>query len=109
MRKQHIETAGRIRTDLVKDGQSIEEQMRIALKSGEPINATARIEYSNRGDGVLPQFDIRTDRFEYARMATDKVHATSYASRMEADGFVKDDTGQWIVKPVQTSTDEVKP
>ena len=100
MKPQTIHTEGRISTDLVKDGISIEEEMRKALKSGEPINATAHIEYSNRADGVLPQFDIRTDRFEYARLATDKVHATSYASRMEADGYVKDENGHWtMTKP----------
>ena len=96
MQKVKIDFTGRIKTDLVKEGQSIEEQMRIALKSGEPINATARIEYSERAEGVLPQFDIRTDRFEYARMATDKVHATSYASRMAKDGFIQDNNGKWV-------------
>ena len=96
MLPQKIETRGRITTEIVKEGKSIEEQMRIALKSKEPIKATARIEYSNRGDGVLPKFDIRTDRFEYARLATDKVHATSFATRMAADGYVRnEETGQW--------------
>lgn len=96
-----VKAIGRIKTDIVKDGESIEEQMRRAMKSGEPINATAKVEYSNRGDGVPPQFDIRTDRFEYARMATDRVHATSYAARMEADGYVRGEDGGWS-KPTAT-------
>lgn len=103
MKKGIVFPIGRIKTDLCKDGQSIEEQMRKALRSGEPIDATAKLEYSNRCDGVLPIFDIRTDRFEYARMATDKVHATNYASRMEADGYVLDDSGNWSI-PEVTST-----
>lgn len=85
MKRQTISAAGRIEVHAIKQGQSIEEQMRIALRSGEPIQATARIEYSERKDGVLPQFDIRTDRFEYARMATDKVHASQAAARQAQD------------------------
>ena len=85
MKTETINYKGRISTDICKDGVSIEEQMRIALKSGEPIQAAANLQYSERKDGVLPEFDIRTDRFEYARMATDKVHASSYAARQQMD------------------------
>lgn len=99
MKKGIIYPIGRITTDVVKDGVSIEEQMRVALKSGEPIQATARIDYSTRSEGVRPDFDIRTDRFEYARMATDKVHASSYAARMAADGFIQTEKGEWVKKP----------
>ena len=68
-----------------KDGVSIEEQMRKALHSKEPIEATAKITYTERKDGVLPQFDIRTDRFEMAMLATDRVHASSAAQRHSMD------------------------
>lgn len=70
---------------LDKDGQSIEELMRKALHSQEPIEANAKISYSERKDGVLPQFDIRTDRFDYAMMAADRVHASAAAQRHAMD------------------------
>lgn len=68
-----------------KEGTSIEELMRKALHSKEPIEATAKIQYSERKDGVLPQFDIRTDRFEMAMLATDRVHASAAAQRHAID------------------------
>lgn len=79
-----------------KDGTSIEEVMRKALHSKEPIEATAKISYSERKDGVLPQFDIRTDRFEYAMMATDRIHATAAAQRhaMDFPEVPKDNQGK---------------
>lgn len=91
---------GRITVHPDKEGHSIEELMRDATATNTPIQATAKINYTERGDGVHAEYDIRTDRFEMARQALDKVHATNYASRMQADGFVKNEkTGKWE-KPV---------
>lgn len=71
--------------DLLKEGQSIEEMVKLAINSKEPIKATAKCTYNDRKDGVLPQHDIRTDRFEIAMMATDKIHASAAASRHKMD------------------------
>lgn len=71
----------------VRDGISIEEQMRKAMSGNEPIQATAKVTYNDRKDGVLPQHDIRTDRFEVAMMATDRIHATQAAARRGADAY----------------------
>lgn len=71
-----------------KEGESIEELMRKASNSKEPIENVAPMIYTDRKDGVLPQYDYRTDRFEIAREATDRVHATRAAAAkkaMEAD------------------------
>lgn len=83
-----------------KEGISIEEQMRKALHSKEPIEATAKITYTERKDGVLPQFDIRTDRFEYAMMATDRIHASNAAARKAVDfpEIPKDENGKPIAQ-----------
>ena len=59
--------------------------MRRARSNKEPIKATAKITYNDRKDGVLPQHDIRTDRFEIAMRATDKIHATKAAKRQQED------------------------
>lgn len=50
----------------------------------KPLTTTA-ITYNARKDGVLPQHDIRTDRFEVAMLATDKIHATKAAERKAID------------------------
>lgn len=98
MKKGIIFPVGRIEVHNEKEGVSIEEQMRKAVEGNEPIQATAHMTYNDRKDGVLAQHDIRTDRFEIAMTATDKVHATEYARRMSADGFEQNDKGEWIAK-----------
>lgn len=63
----------------------MEEFLRKALNGNEPVQATAKMTYNDRKDGVLPQHDIRTDRFDLAMMATDKIHASQAAARHKAD------------------------
>lgn len=92
----------RITTNDLMDGTSIEEQMRKALEGKEPIKATAKINYTERKDGVLPQFDIRTDRFEMALLATDKVAKSNAAARHFADHpelYQRNEDGTPILDP----------
>lgn len=98
MKKGIIYPVGRITVQNDRECVSIEEEMRKALASGEPIKGTAKITYNDRKDGVLPQHDIRQDRFELAMMATDRVHASQFAQRMGADNFVQNENGQWVQK-----------
>lgn len=53
-------------------GLSIEEDLRIKLANKEPIEANSPMYYTERKDGVLPQYDIRTDRQEIALDAIEK-------------------------------------
>lgn len=95
MKKDFIYPIGRITTNFLTEDESIEQQMRRARSNKEPIKATAKITYNDRKDGVLPQHDIRTDRFMIAMMATDKIHATKAAERQSMD-FPKDENGNII-------------
>lgn len=70
---------------VLRDGQSLEEFLRKAMTGKEPIQATAKITYNDRKDGVLPQHDIRTDRFDLAMMETDKIHASRAAAQRMQD------------------------
>lgn len=81
------------------EGESLEERLRKMIAGKEPIQATAKIGYTDRKDGVHQEYDIRTDRFEMALIAANHVHASAYAARMQQDGFVQDDTGKWVPKP----------
>lgn len=88
---------GRIKTNVMRDGESLEEFLRKATQGKEPIEASAKVTYNDRKEGVLPQHDIRTDRFEIAMMATDKIHATQAAARNAIDFPVaKDENGNPI-------------
>lgn len=57
----------------VREGQSMEEKMRKILETKEPIKCTTTKIYQARKDGVAPECDIRTDRFDIAVEAMNKV------------------------------------
>lgn len=105
MKRQINWTRTKIETNVVREGQSIEEMIRKALTAKEPIKGNAKLTYNDRKDGVLAQHDIRTDRFEIAMMATDKIHASQAAKRHEMD-FPTDPNGLIDGIPVATNGGE---
>lgn len=64
------------------EGETIEMKMERVLNNKEPIKDGAPIIYTERKEGVKPQHDIRTDRWELAVDASDKI-ARSYKARRE--------------------------
>ena len=74
-------------TDL---GESIEEMVRRCTASNEPIEASAPMIYTEEKDGVQPQYDIRTDRFDLALDAIDKYQASQAAKSKEITETPKD-------------------
>lgn len=57
--------------DLI-EGETIEDKCKRLVESKEPIIDGAPILYTERKDGVLPAYDIRTDRWAIAQEAMDK-------------------------------------
>ena len=62
-----------------QEGESIENKVRRITENNEPITDGAPIIYTNRDDGVLPAYNIRTDRFEIAQAAMDAVNQANLA------------------------------
>lgn len=62
-----------------QDGESIEDKVRRITENNEPITDGAPIIYTNREDGVLPAYNIRTDRWEIAQQAMDAVNQANLA------------------------------
>lgn len=89
MRKEAIKFyKSRIHTTLSREmeANSLEEMLRKAISNKEPIKLdTASMAYTERKDGVLPQYDIRTDRWEIALQASDKVSRSNAAMRKMQD------------------------
>lgn len=56
-----------------KEGEWIEEKVRRVVENGEPIEDGAPIVYTERKDGVRPEYNIRTDRWEIAQDAMEAV------------------------------------
>lgn len=51
------------------DGTPIEKQIANAMSVQEPIDNSSPIQFTKRSDGVLPDFDIRTDKWDIAQKA----------------------------------------
>ena len=62
-----------------EDGESIENKVRRITENNEPITDGAPIIYTNRDDGVLPAYNIRTDRWDIAQQAMDAVNQANLA------------------------------
>lgn len=62
-----------------QEGESIENKVRRITENNEPITDGAPIIYTNREDGVLPAYNIRTDRWEVAQQAMDAVNQANLA------------------------------
>lgn len=65
------------------EGETIEVKMDRITTNKEPIKDGAPRIYTERKDGVIAAYNIRTDRFEIAAEAMDKVQASIQAKRDE--------------------------
>ncbi len=66
------------------EGLSIEREIEKLIEDKTAIEATSPIIYTERKDGVRPEFDIRTDRFDIALEAMSKVTGSYRAKREES-------------------------
>ena len=82
--KRNYRTQGRITRTANASGQSIEEKIRTALANKEPIDMRGGEMYTEEKDRVLPETDIRTDRFSIAMAAADKYNRSQTAKGTEA-------------------------
>ena len=65
-------------------GETIEDKIRRITSNKEPIKDGAPLVYTKRSDGVIAGMDIRTDRWEIAVEAMDKIQKVKTAKREEA-------------------------
>ena len=72
-------------------GESIEDKVRRITENNEPITDGAPIIYTNRDDGVLPAYNIRTDRWEIAQAAMDAVNQANLAKSKNYGKIDKED------------------
>ncbi len=89
-------------------GETIEQKVERILSNKEPIKDGAPLVYTDRADGVMAGYNIRTDRWEVAVEAMDKVQKAVTAKRdnkakMEV---VKDSGAETIQGTNTTGTNE---
>lgn len=76
-----IPNNGRLQSVDIYEGESIEEKVARIVQTKEPITDTAPIIYTEKKDGVLPAYNIRTDRFDLAIDAFDKIEMERVAKK----------------------------
>lgn len=74
-------TCGRLNSVETFEAETIEEKINRIVNNNEPITDGAPIIYTERKEGVLPEYDIRTDRWDIAINAMDKIHTDRIARR----------------------------
>ena len=86
---------GSIKVNNSFEGERIENKVYRITKNNEPIKDGAPIIYTERKEGVLAGYNIRTDRFEVALDAMDAVNKSIRAKREEKADLrvVKNDDG----------------
>ena len=57
--------------DQTFEGETIEEKVERIVNNDEPITDGAPLVYTDRSEGVDPNYNVRTDRFELAVDALD--------------------------------------
>lgn len=67
----------------VYEGETIETKVSRIINEKAPIEDGAPIIFTERVDGVLPSYNIRTDRWDIAIEAMDKVNKAKIAKREE--------------------------
>lgn len=64
-------------------GETLEEKIQRIINNKEPIRDGSPAIYTERKDGVMPSYNIRTDRWDVAIEAMDKVSQSHIAKRAE--------------------------
>lgn len=94
---------GSIKVNASYDGESIETKVERIVHQKEPINDGAPLIYTDRKEGVKPEYDIRTDRFEIAIDAMDAVSRTDVAKRNTAPKVDVIQEGDGKAEPTQAT------
>lgn len=81
-------------------GMTIEKRIQLMVNNKEPITDSVPLIYTERKEGVRPEYDIRTDRFDLALDYMDKVTQAKLAKRESPEGDIKKDE-----KPNTSDTD----
>ena len=88
-----------------KEGELIEENVARLTQEKSPISDGAPIIYTERKDGILPAYDIRTDRWEIAQAAMEiNQKAVSAKRQRDYDGFIEGEK-----KDLDSGSKEVNP
>ena len=87
------------------EGESIETKVERITVNKEPIKDGAPIIFTERKDGIIPAYNIRTDRWDIAMQAMDKVNKSKLAKSEQIRGEETKDVGKAESPVVPPNTD----
>ena len=78
------------------EGQSIEDRCKKLVETGEPIKDNSPLIYTPKEKGVMPQYNVRADKWEIAQKAMDRVNKEHIAKGKQppSESVEKKDTAQ---------------
>lgn len=79
--KNQIKNNSKLNVNTSYEAEPIEAKVRRIINNGEPITDGSPLIYTERKDGVLPGYNIRTDRWETALDAMEGVNKAHIAKR----------------------------
>lgn len=91
MKLRIVTQKSQLKSNEVYEGETIETKVSRIVNEKAPIEDGAPIIFTERADGVLPAYDIRTDRWDLAVNAMDAVNKAKIAKREE---FMKNQMGK---------------
>lgn len=83
-------------------GETLETKLQRIITNREPISDSSPTIYTDRRDGVIPQFNIRTDTFELAIEAHDTLSRQALAQREDYMKKLDELEGKEIEPPLNT-------
>lgn len=66
------------------EGETIEMKCARVVENNEPITDGAELIFTEKKDGVIPAYDVRTDKWEIAQNAMNDVNASKIAKSKES-------------------------
>lgn len=78
--KQGTIVPTRLKINTTKEGETIERKLERIVANREPITDGVSLIYTERKEGVRPSTNVRTDKFEIAAQASEKI-SQSYKTR----------------------------
>lgn len=92
MKRVEIKNRTLIKCNKSYEGKWLSTEIRAMIENNEPINVQIPVEYTKPQDGVLPQYDPRTDKREIMMESMDKATKQAKTNWMKKVGLIKAET-----------------
>lgn len=94
MKRTKVKNIGHLESVEIYEGEYLEQKIERIVNNSEPIKDGAPAIYTEKKDGVLPAFNIRTDRWDIAYGAMEKLEKAKMAKSKEKADMKIEKTGE---------------